>query len=177
MGQSVPSARRTGLSITAGGTVSIFQPDYQGSWVWTLEPPWYPISQKASNGLIGVGAFADFHFSKYVQIEAEGRWQRFNQFESIHEDNYLIGPRVPALHFWKANVYGKALVGFSKMTFDPASDHGTFTTTAFGGGVDIKMSRHIYVRAFDAEYQWWPKWGNSTLTPYGVSAGVGYKIF
>jgi len=64
------------------------------------------------------------------------------------------------------------------MTIDPTIDaHGTFTTIAFGGGMDVKLTKRISIRAFDGEYQYWPAWGNSKLFPYGASAGIGYKIF
>jgi len=63
------------------------------------------------------------------------------------------------------------------MTFDTFGDHGRFTDIAFGGGLDIKLTRKISLRAMDAEYHYWPSWGNTKLLPYGVSVGVGYKIF
>jgi len=43
--------------------------------------------------------------------------------------------------------------------------------------MDIKLTKRISIRAFDGEYQWWPAWGNSTISPYGASAGVSYRIF
>jgi len=55
--------------------------------------------------------------------------------------------------------------------------HGRFTAFAFGGGVDVKLTKRLSFRALDAEYQYWPTWGNSTLSPYGASMGIGYKIF
>ena len=55
--------------------------------------------------------------------------------------------------------------------------HGRFTALAFGGGVDLKLTKRISLRAVDVEYQYWPLWGNSTLSPYGASMGIGYKIF
>lgn len=153
----------------------MFQPDFAGNW---QAPSYeYPKAQAADNGLFGVGAYVDVRFSRWVQIEAEGRWQRFNQYANIHEDNYLVGPRVPIRRFWKANVYGKALVGFSNMNFDTLNDHGRFTTLAFGGGADIRITRKLSFRAVDVEYQYWPEWGNTSLSPYGVSMGVGYKVF
>jgi hypothetical protein len=54
---------------------------------------------------------------------------------------------------------------------------GRFTAVAFGGGADIRLNRRFSLRAFDAEYQYWPTWGNSSLSPYGVSMGIGYKVF
>ena len=49
---------------------SIFQPDYAGNG----------IAQTSPNRLYGVGAYVDAHFSRWLQIEAEGRWLRFNEY-------------------------------------------------------------------------------------------------
>jgi Outer membrane protein beta-barrel domain len=173
--QVVPSATGRQVSITVGGMASIFQPDFAYNW----QPPLYeyPIAQASPLPLFGVGAYVDVKLRRWVQIEAEGRWLRYNQYLGIYQDNYLIGPRLPVYHFWKATVYGKALAGYSKMSFDNFGDHGKFTDVAFGGGVDVKMTRRISLRAADIEYHYWPQWGNTTLSPYGASVGVGYKIF
>jgi hypothetical protein len=171
--QVVPSATARQISVTAGGTASIFQPDYEGDW----NVQGYPVAHSSTQPLFGVGAYVDVKLSRWLQIEAEGRWQRFHQYEGIRQDNYLIGPRIPAYRFGKATVYGKALVGSSKMRFNPYGDHGTFTTIAFGGGMDVKLTRKLVWRAVDVEYQYWPSWGNSSLSPYGASMGIGYKFF
>jgi hypothetical protein len=174
--QVVPSAYERGVSITAGGELSGFQPDYAGFGV----PAHAPFSQS----LYGIGAFVDLKFTPWVQIEAEGRWLRFNQTDGIYEDNYLIGPRLPIYkaHFWKATPYVKVLVGDGKLNFENGNGYGRYTDIAYGGGLDIKMSRRINVRLPDFEYQQWPRWTEgtgqyATLFPYGVSVGVSYRVF
>jgi len=167
--QVVPAAVGRGLSITAGGMASAFQPDYAGGGV----------ASTSSNRLYGVGAYVDVKFTRWFQIEAEGRWLRFNQIDNINQDNYLIGPRlpIPHLHIWRATPYAKALIGYGKMNFELNEAHGRFTDIAYGGGVDIKLTKRISIRAIDFEFQQWPKWLSSSLSPYGASVGVGYKIF
>ena len=157
--QVVESAIRPAFSLTVGGTASIFNPDY--------------VSQKLS----GVGAYVDLNLTRRFGVEAEGRWQRFHEFEGISQDNYLIGPRMKVKHFWRAQPYVKVLGGLSHMTFEDGIATGRFTTFAAGGGVDLKLSRRWSVRAIDAEYQVWPSFLGSWLSPYGVSAGIGYRIF
>jgi hypothetical protein len=172
--QVVPSATRSRLSVTAGGFASAFQPDYAG-----FLPP-----GTAPNRLYGIGAFVDVRFSRWIQAEAEGRWLRFNEFDNISEDNYLIGPRLP-IHTFKimhATPYGKVLVGMGRMNFVDNLGNGRYTDIAYGGGVDFKLTRRFSARG-DFEYQMWPNWPgmantpNTPLYPYGVSAGIGYKIF
>lgn len=165
--QVVPSAYKSQFTLTAGGLGSVFQPDYAGQG----------IAQESPNRLYGIGAFVDARFNRWVQIEGEGRWLRFNQFESIYEDNYLIGPRFPihSFKFMNATPYGKVLIGYGKLNFENNVAYGRFTDIAYGGGVDFKVTNRINVRG-DFEYQQWPSWLNSSLYPYGVSAGVSYKV-
>jgi hypothetical protein len=157
--QVVPSATRSGLSLTAGGMVSVFKPDY------------------VPNKLGGVGGYIDLNIFHGIGVEAEGRWQRFNEFEGISQDNYLIGPRYQFRHFWKVRPYAKGLVGYTNMNFGSNVGTGRFTTLAVGGGIDLSLSRRISVRAFDAEYQYWPDFLGGALRPYGASVGIGYRIF
>ncbi len=178
--QVVPSAKAHQTSITVGALASVYEPDFAGDWTCggAACPPalYFPIAESINQPLYGPGVFVDVKFTRWVQLEGEARWLRFNRYQDVHEDNYLIGPRVPVYHFWRATLYGKALAGFSKMDLG-FGYHGTFTATAFGGGMDIKLTKRISIRAFDGEYQWWPAWGNSTISPYGASAGVSYRIF
>lgn len=167
--QVAPSAYRGQLSLTTGVLGSAFQPDYAGGGVPASGPYW----------LFGWGAYADLTVTRWIQVEGEARWLRENSFVNIREDNYLVGPRVPIHEFkpLRATPYAKALVGMGRMNFEYNSAYGRFTDIAVGGGVDLKVTRRLSVRAVDFEYQFWPNWVNGTLKPYGVSAGIGYKIF
>lgn len=145
----------------------MFQPDYAGNGIPEAGP----------QALFGVGAYVDLRVRRWVQLEAEGRWMRFNQYLDINEDNYLIGPRVPIMHWHRLTPYGKALFGAGRMNFQYNYAYGRFTDIALGGGVDYDLTRRISVRAFDFEYQLWPNWIDGTLKPYGGSVGVAYRIF
>ena len=159
--QVAPSATRGQFSVTVGGLGSFFKPDY------------------GPNNLYGLGAYVDVKFNRWMQAEAEGRWLRFNQVEDIHEDNYLIGPRVPIhrFNFMEATPYAKFLIGMGQITLENNYAYGRFTDLTYGGGVDLKLTRRISLRAVDFEYQQWPNSINGTLSPYGVSAGIGYRVF
>ncbi len=157
--QVAPTAYAQRFTIDGGGLGSLFQPDYGG------------------NHLIGLGAYVDVRLTRWIQPEFEGRWLRFNQFENVHQDNYLLGPRVPIHKFWKATPYAKVLVGMGSMNFQFNYAHGRFTDIAYGGGVDIDLNRHFTVRPADFEYQQWPNWVQGTLYPWGVSAGISYRVW
>jgi hypothetical protein len=175
--QVAPSATARGMSIAAGGEVSGFQPDYAGNGI-PQAAPFY-------NGyLAGLGTFVDVKFTPWIQIEGEARWMRFNKpVGGIYEDNYLVGPRLPIykLHFWRATPYAKVLVGYGKLNFEDGNGWGRYTDIAYGGGLDVKMTRRITLKLPDFEYQQWPRWsegaGEYTLFPYGVSIGASYRFF
>jgi hypothetical protein len=159
--QVVPAAAGRSFSLDAGGLGSMFQPDYAGEG----------IAQTSPNRLYGAGAYVDAHFTRWVQIEAEGRWLRFNEYLGIDENTYLIGPRVPIVTFHRVTPYGKFLFGLGTGNFLT----GNVFVLSYGGGVDYRLTRRITVRAFDFEYQRWRV--NPTLRPYGGSVGISYKIF
>jgi len=165
--QVVPSATSRTFSVSAGAFGSMAQPDYDGLGVAYTSP----------NRLYGPGAYIDVHFSRWVQVEAEGRWLRFNQFylrglpPGNGESTYLIGPRIPIVTFHRISPYGKFLVGLGN---GPFLNGNTFVL-AYGGGVDYRLTRRFTLRAIDFEYQRWSV--TPTLYPYGGSVGISYKIF
>ena len=167
--QVAPSGSRGQLSITAGGLFSAFQPEYKGSG----------IEQASPNELFGVGAYVDVHMRRWLEAELEGRWGRFNEYLNISEDNYLVGPKVPIheFQFMHATPYGKVLVGMTQMNFEYDYAYGRFTTLAYGGGVDLQLTKRLSYRPIDFEYQQMPNWVRGTLSPYGFSTGFGYRIF
>ena len=164
--QVVPSATSHTLSISAGALGSMSQPDYAGEG----------IAQTSPNRLYGLGTYVDVHFSRWVQVEAEGHWMRFNQYSNDGsapngESTYLIGPRIPIVTFHRITPYGKFLVGLGSGGFLTGN---TFVLD-YGGGVDYRLTRRLTLRAIDFEYQQWRV--NPTLYPYGGSVGISYKIF
>jgi hypothetical protein len=166
-GQVVPAATSHTFSVSAGALGSTFQPDYAGEG----------IAQTGPKRLYGVGAYVDLHFSRWVQVEGEGHWMRFNEYyppgatTGISEDTYLVGPRIPIVTFHRVTPYGKFLVGLGTGSFLTGN---TFVLD-YGGGVDVRLTHRLTLRAVDFEYQQWRV--DPTLYPYGGSVGISYKIF
>lgn len=166
--QVAESATTREPTIDAGGFASAFNPN-DGS---------HPIYGSATDHLAGLGTYVDLHFTHWIQIEGEARWLRFEQYAGEHQDNYLIGPKVPIHRFGRAHLYGKAMIGVGKMTFPHNYGYGTFTALAFGGGIDYELSSKLTLRAVDFEYQDWPRFlTGTTIMPYGVSVGMAYRVF
>ena len=155
------SATGRRLKIYAGGEGSVFQPDYAGQG----------IAQTSPKRLYGIGAYVDADFSRWLGIEAEGRWLHWNQYAGITENTYMIGPRVPIIEYKRLTPYGKFLFGMGSGSFLS----GRTTAYAYGGGVDYRLGKKFSVRLFDMEFQSWRV--TPTLHPYGGSVGVSYRIF
>ena len=166
--QVAESATARQFTINAGGFASGFNPNNNS----------HPIYGPGTNHLAGLGTYVDVHFTHWIQLKGEARWLRFLEYSGEHQDNYLIGPRVPIYRFGRASTYGKAMIGIGKMTFPHNYGYGTFTALAFGGGIDYRLSRKFTLRAVDFEYQYWPKFLPTTsVHPYGVSVGMAYRVF
>lgn len=166
--QAAETATARQLTITAGALGSGFNPHDANTNAYF----------GGTNYLIGPGTYVDVHFTHWFQLEGEARWLRFNEYAGEHQDNYLLGPKIPIHRFGRADVYGKAMIGIGKMTFPYDYGYGTFTMLAYGGGVDYKLSRKLTLRPIDFEFQQWPSWlPGSSLYPYGFSVGIGYRVF
>jgi len=189
--QAVPSATARQFSLTAGGTFSLFQPDFVGGNSAQSN------GQSLIYGIDGPGGFIDVRFRRWVQFEAEGRWMRFNtrgassanNVNAVPEDNYLVGPRFP-IRVGRFNPYAKVLGGYGVTKLLNASQMagnslGGFAL-AYGVGTDYRLSKHLSLRLIDFEVQRWsltPPASTTgvtkslTIQPYGISAGISYKIF
>jgi hypothetical protein len=163
--QTVPDAHEGPFSIYAGGFGSFVHPQY---------PP--------SDFIYGVGAFTDIKFRKWVQIEAEASWLRFNTSSSVqgaYQDYYSVGPKVPIRRFGKFDTYGKFLITDTKINYANGYGYGHFLDYTFGGGADMKLSKHLRLRAADFEYHYVNSSNtlNKNIQPYGVSVGLAYRAY
>jgi hypothetical protein len=177
-GQVVPSATERAFTVRAGAFGSAFQPDFAAG-----------TAQTAPNRLYGIGGYVDARFSRWIQPELEVRFLRFNEYVAYgqtypqSQNTYSIGERVPIINsFHKFTPYGKFLVGFGNGDF---LVNGNALVLTYGGGVDYRLNRKFTIRCADFEYQQWPvtsvnpQGGTTSFTirPYGLSAGVSYRIF
>ena len=136
---------------------------------------------QSSQRLWGVGAFADYHWSEKIEIEAEARFLRFNSFYSESEDNYLAGPRYLVKKFGKFQPYGQCLVGLAEMQYPFSIGSMQYLALAPGGGMNYRISTKWTLRG-EYEYQFWPGSPNFVnepaheITPNGFHVGLAYRI-
>jgi hypothetical protein len=165
-GQVVPSATERVFSVRAGALASAFQPDYTNEGAAITGP----------QRLYGVGGYVDARFTRWIQPEFEVRFLRFNEFDNVDENTYSLGDRVPIKTFHKFTPYGKVLVGLGNGGWLS----GNALVITYGAGVDYRLNRKFTIRCADFEYQEWPvssQTNSFSIWPYGLSAGVSYRIF
>jgi opacity protein-like surface antigen len=144
--------------------------------------------------MYGVTAWADWgillgpSWVRGFSIEVEGRYIDWG--ESANQPRLKIGSGGGgAVYAWhperSIHPYGKFLMsfgglgGFSFPTSpgQPPYTHDTRTDYAAGGGLQIRATRHVWVRA-DYEYQFWNKLfaGQKTWDPQGFTLGAEYNF-
>jgi hypothetical protein len=156
--QTVSSGDQGGLGIFAGATGT-------GSYV-----------QYGERKMLGVIGFLDADGRRRLGIEAEGQWVEFRQSSDVHIETYSIGVRYH-LNKGRFQPYVKGLAGFGDFNFPYNLATGRFLVVTGGGGLDIRLSRRIYIRAVDLEYQNWPQFTFGTMTTLNASAGLRVRVF
>ena len=157
-GQAIPTASRVGtFQVGVGGT--FVAPDY------TTETAKGPV------------VYLDFDFSRHLGVEADFNFASVYTANDIGENTYLIGPRY-TYHYQRLGIYAKVLFGLGQFQFQAPSFGSGSTSTygvyAIGGGIDIRATRRINVRAIDFQIQKWPGFAPSGLSPTATTVGVAY---
>ncbi len=170
-----PAARGTSSSLTVGAFGSEFQ----------IDAGRHPV-------MYGVGAYVDYNLFHNFGVEVEGNTVQFKQTEDFRRDSIAGGFRY-IYNYQRFSPFAKALAGTGSADFPRGTyarccgpiyyrQHDTFTMLTFGGGVDYKLTRRIYVRG-QYEYQFWRDYGSGKIgktgitNPNGFSLGASYRIF
>ena len=157
--QEMPTETRPGAYIAIGGSYSRYNAAY------------------GHNTLGGIAGYIDGNISTNLGAEAEERWLFLHQAANVTERTDLIGPRITIVD-WHAFVpYAKVLIGMGHFNFPYNYGTGNYFVVAPGAGLDLHFGKHICVRVIDFEYQSWPQFTYGAIRPYGVSAGMSYRIF
>jgi len=167
--QVVPAATEGNFPLAVGSGFSSFDVDW-------------------GHGRMGGGTlWADWHlytrtpFLQGISVEMEARDISLGGSPSqpnIRQDTAAGGLTYTWPHYRFVQPYGKFLMGLASMDFtssDPAYKHDTRTFNAFGGGLQIRVLPHVWVRA-DYEYQIWASLLNGTPDPQGFTLGVMYDF-
>ena len=163
--QAVPTATRP-IRLQVGGGFSFATPDY---------------AQRKIEGFTG---YADLDLTHKLGIEAEYHYISVITPTDIGENTILLGVRYSVFHHTRYNAYVKGLGGIGQFQYQSgsyANPHtDTFGAYAIGGGIEVRATEHINVRAFDFEAQKWPGYvtpgyvNTGGISPYVSTIGVAY---
>jgi opacity protein-like surface antigen len=156
--QSLPTASGEGGYTAVGGGGSLFQIDY------------------GRRDLGGLVAYADINPVWRYGIELEARTLRYRAVEDVTEASYMVGPRISLRPGSRLQPYAKFLIGDGRITLPYRYATGSFLAYAPGGGVDYQLTDRIGIRIVDFEYQMWPAFTYGQLCPYGIGAGVNFRL-
>jgi hypothetical protein len=160
--QAAATATQAG-SAQLGLAYSYARPDYGGT------------------NIQGYTVYGNFNFTRHWGVEGNVHQLSLITPSDIEENSYLVGPRY-TFHFRRFHPYAKGLLGFGRFVtdYDPGSHRPnvsyTYKIYAFGGGVDIPISKHVNIRAIDFEYQKWPGFEPNGLSPLVFSFGAAYRF-
>lgn len=162
--QAVSPVTPKRASLGAGGYFSFGQMDY------------------GQHHNLGLGVYGDFDYIAWrnfgVGVEGEARFLQFREKSGVYSQNYLGGPRITWHLTNRWTPYAKALIGGSRFHYPPfiSNQTYTYTTYAYGGGIDFHLNNRWTIRPGDFEYQRW-NFPPTGLTPWVYSAGVSYRFF
>jgi len=159
--QDRPTVSGPGGYVAVGGGASVFQADY------------------GQRDLGGAMLYADANLTWRYGLEAEARYLNHHTDEDVTETNYFIGPRAvvrPRFVPSPIQPYVKLLVGAGKIQFPFDYAQGTFFTLAPGAGLDIALGSRLKIRVIDFEYQSWTSFNYGPMHPYGLSAGLSFRL-
>ncbi|WP_420236575.1 outer membrane beta-barrel protein [Telmatobacter bradus] len=170
-GQSAPSAHEGSLPLMVGGGVSNFNLDFG-----------------AGRRMTGVTLWGDWDLAGHrlvphgLSLELQGRsihWGLPQGFSLMEQNTYLGGARYSWEHYRNVHPYAKCLAGIGSIDFPPYPNgysHDTRDVLAPGGGLEVRASKQVWVRA-DYEYQFWRHiFGVHDLNPNGFTLGVEYSF-
>jgi opacity protein-like surface antigen len=168
--QIVPAATEGQLPFSVGAGAENFNVDWSksrmygvGAWV-----QWHP--QLLPHSLYGLG------------VDLEGKHIDFGRPDTVpsnfRQDSWGIGPIYKWHHYRYFQPYAKGLIGTGSIDFqigNPYYTHDTKTVYGMGGGLQVRVLPHTWVRA-DYEYQAWMQLFGKTLDPQGFTLGATYDF-
>ena len=108
-----------------------------------------PVLNKLPAMAKGLGAAGTYNFSKLwgLSLDVGGNWHDIG-----HEITLSAGPRV----MWRSediNLFAHAMLSYNQLKAGSLDGRNSIGAI-LGGGMDVPLWRHIYWRAFEADYVW-----------------------
>jgi hypothetical protein len=122
---------------------------------------------------VGVGGFIAVS-GKHLGLEADVL--HTIDKDSASELSVVVGPRLqqkagPFTFYVKAQAGGGHFGNGTRY-----DNHSTFLIESYGGGLDLRISKHLEARLVDGNYQVWQAFIPHNLTPFNVGSGLALKF-
>ncbi len=127
----------------------------------------------------GYNLYGDFDFLTHVGAEAEFHFVKEGgsnpDFSDLYEKTYEIGARYFRT-YGRVSPYAKIMIGRGVFNY-PRYDHANLAYNMYapGVGVDVRIKSYLNLRG-DFEYQQWPSFPPSGLSPAILSIGAAYHF-
>jgi hypothetical protein len=157
MAQVAPAADGGRFRVAAGGAASLLHLGYD------------------QHNLAGYSFFLDADTIRGLGVEGEAHWFKLRKLNGEHVETYSAGVRYHR-NWGKAQPYGKLMIGIGDLSFPYGYATGRYGVWTVGGGLDYSLSRRVYLRVIDAEYQSWPEFNFGAISSYGLSVGVKIRL-
>jgi hypothetical protein len=107
-----------------------------------------PVAFKLPSITQGFGTNVTYNFTRYLGLEGNygGDWNRYASINAA-----AIGPKL-TFRGDGVNFFAHTLLGFERLS-SRGIDSSNGIAAILGGGMDLKMTRRIYWRVFEADYQ------------------------
>lgn len=159
LAQAVPTATRRG-DLQVGAGYSDAASDY-------------------GNHFTGFNIYGDFDFLTHFGAEANFHFVKEGgnnpDFSDLYEKTYEIGARYFRT-YGRISPYAKIMIGRGVFNY-PRYDHANLAYNLYapGIGVDVHVKPYLNIRG-DFEYQQWPSFPPSGLSPAVLSIGAAYHF-
>ena len=139
-------------------------------------------NMNGGSGWVSVGLF--HHFSAVADVGVQYAGNINGSGVNLTLTSYVFGPRYTFLNSERLHPFAEALVGGSHASgsFSSASISGSGSANAFaalgGGGIDFDVTKHIGVRAIEADY-FFTKYNNGTNDHQNnlrIAAGIYFRF-
>jgi opacity protein-like surface antigen len=170
--QVTHAGSQQGLPLVIGGGYSNFATDYG----------------PAGTRMSAIAAWADYYLQDVAPkisglgIEIEARDLNYGAPFRLRQTTGMAGVIYEWSHYYRFRPYGKFIAGQGSLDFpnngtitNPYT-HDTYLVTAPGGGVDIRVLPHVFVRAEYQYQEWHQVLGPRNLTPNGITVGASWDF-
>jgi outer membrane immunogenic protein len=143
LGVSAKAQETSKIDVFAGYSYVRNNPATTGADSFNLNGGSANVAFNANRWLSGVADFGGYHAGNVLNSGVDGTLS-----------TYLFGPRVSLRKYARFTPFAQALFGVAhaSASIEGASGSANAFASAFGGGLDVNLSRHFAVRPFQVDY-------------------------